>query len=148
MFRHEIGPALISAGPCRGGSRAPVDPLSAAATTLPTAARSGSGDWRCSGVVANFIAQHATRQDQKMSEPTGGMTQYQSIKRVLAGRIREVVEAGCYVEYTDGTAVLRAYDPNMTARYTPVPGDYWVIYDDGYQSISPRAQFEAGYVVL
>jgi len=26
-----------------------------------------------------------------------------------------------------------------------VPGDYYVVYDDGYASISPREAFEAGY---
>jgi len=34
---------------------------------------------------------------------------------------------------------------NMFARYTPVPGDYYVVYDDGFASISPRQAFEAGY---
>jgi hypothetical protein len=81
--------------------------------------------------------------------PTDGLQQYQSIKRVLAGQITEVVPAGCYVQETDGTAVLRVYEPGMTARYTPVVGDYWVVYqEDGYQSLSPKAVFEAGYVVL
>lgn len=31
------------------------------------------------------------------------------------------------------------------ARSTPAPGDYFVVYDDGYQSHSPKAVFEAGY---
>lgn len=82
-------------------------------------------------------------------EPTDGMAQYQSVKRVLAGEITEVVTAGCYVKEADGvTAILRIYPANMTARYTPVVGDYWVVYDDGYQSISPKAAFEGGYVAM
>ena len=81
-----------------------------------------------------------------MSEPTTGLAEYQSIKRVLAGEITEVVEAGCYVREADGTGILRIYPENMTARYTPVVGDFWVIYEDGYQSISPRAAFLGGYV--
>ena len=83
-----------------------------------------------------------------MTEPTDGLQQYQSIKRFLAGEITEVVPAGCYVRDADGTGVLRLFPDNMTARRTPVVGDYWVIYDDGYQSISPRAPFEAGCVKL
>lgn len=37
---------------------------------------------------------------------------------------------------------------NMFARYMPVPGDYYVVYDDGYASISPRKAFEEGYYKL
>lgn len=82
-----------------------------------------------------------------MNEPTDQLAIYQSEKRVLAGRITEVVPAGCYVENDGGeTGILRIYQPGMTARYTPVVGDFWVVYEDGYQSISPRAAFEAGYV--
>lgn len=81
-------------------------------------------------------------------EPTDGLRQYQSIKRVLAGKIMEVVEAGCYVQEANGDAILRIYPPNMTARYTPVVGDWWIIYPDGYQSISPRTAFEEGYAPM
>lgn len=35
--------------------------------------------------------------------------------------------------------------PNMFARYMPVIGDYYVVYEDGYASISPRQAFEEGY---
>lgn len=31
------------------------------------------------------------------------------------------------------------------ARSVPLPGDYFVVYDDGYQSHSPKAAFEEGY---
>lgn len=79
--------------------------------------------------------------------PTDGLKQFQSIKRVLAGEITEVVPAGCYVKEADGsTKILRIYPPNMTSRYQPVVGDFWVVYDDGYQSISPREAFLSGYV--
>ena len=47
-----------------------------------------------------------------------------------------------------GDAAVREIeiDPaKLFARYTPVLGDYFVIYEDGYQSISPKAAFEAGY---
>jgi hypothetical protein len=82
-----------------------------------------------------------------MNEPTDGLQQYQSIKKVLAGEITEVVTAGCYVREADGTGVLREFPAQMTARYQPVVGDFWVVYpDDGYQSISPRKAFGQGYV--
>lgn len=81
--------------------------------------------------------------------PTDGMQQFHSIKRVLAGEIMEVVPAGCYVKEADGqTQILRIYPPNMTSRHIPAVGDFWVIYDDGYQSVSPRRAFLAGYVAM
>lgn len=79
--------------------------------------------------------------------PTSNLRRYQSIKQVHAGVITEVVPAGCYVQEASGDAVLRTYPENMTARYTPVVGDYWIVYPpEGYQSISPKAIFEEGYV--
>jgi hypothetical protein len=83
-----------------------------------------------------------------MNEPTDNLEQWQSIKRVLAGRITECVPAGCYVEGADGDTILRIFEPGMTVRYNPVPGDYWIVYEDGYQSISPKGVFESGYVLL
>ncbi len=80
-----------------------------------------------------------------MSEPVDGLQVFQSVKRVRAGLILDVVEAGCWVREENGTSVLRIFMPRMTARYQPKAGDYWVIYEDGYQSISPKAAFEAGY---
>lgn len=35
--------------------------------------------------------------------------------------------------------------PDMTARYTPVEGDYWVIQEDGYVYLNPKAIFERKY---
>jgi hypothetical protein len=62
---------------------------------------------------------------------------------------REVVPAGCYVLDANGTtSILRIYWPKMTERYTPVVGDFWVVYSDGYQSISPKHAFREGYVPL
>ena len=31
------------------------------------------------------------------------------------------------------------------SRYMPKPGDYFVVYDDGYESYSPAKAFEEGY---
>jgi hypothetical protein len=83
-----------------------------------------------------------------MSEPFPGLADYQSVKRVTAGEITEVVSAGCYVKTATGDGVLLTFQPNMTARYQPVVGDFWVVYEDGYQAISPREAFLGGYVVL
>lgn len=36
----------------------------------------------------------------------------------------------------------------VVSRYYPVPGDFYVVYDDGYKSISPRQPFLDGYTKL
>jgi hypothetical protein len=81
-----------------------------------------------------------------MNEPTDGMAKWQSTKQVLAGEIIEVCPAGCYVKNADGDAIFREYVENMTARYTPAVGDWWIVYPDGYQSLSPARAFVDGYV--
>lgn len=81
-------------------------------------------------------------------EPTDGLQFYRAHKEVQAGEITEVEPDGCYVRNADGAAILRIFPESMTARYVPVPGDFWIVYRDGYQSISPRAEFLAGYTRL
>ena len=78
--------------------------------------------------------------------PVFNVATFQSVKKVMAGEIAEVVPAGCYVKMLDGSQTLMIFQDGMTARYVPVPGDFWVQYEDGYQSISPRSAFLAGYV--
>lgn len=83
-----------------------------------------------------------------MSEPTSGLAPYQSVKRVVAGQITEVVPAGCYVRDANGASHLRLYETNMTARFRPKVGDYWIVYPDGYQALSPKEAFEGGYMPI
>ncbi len=42
-----------------------------------------------------------------------------------------------YSEFAVSSEYLRKHDPQ--------PGGYFVVYDDGYESFSPAAPFEAGY---
>ena len=49
-----------------------------------------------------------------------------------------------------GTAVLEngetvIIEQEMTARYRPVVGDYWVIQEDGYTYLNPKEVFERKY---
>lgn len=56
------------------------------------------------------------------------------------------LEGGSVIEPADeGFAPFRV-SPTLFARYVPSPGDYYVVYDDGYASFSPRKAFEEGYV--
>lgn len=43
---------------------------------------------------------------------------------------------------------LITVEHNLVARGTPVVGDYYVRYDDGYESWSPAKAFEEGYTRL
>jgi hypothetical protein len=39
-------------------------------------------------------------------------------------------------------------DAEFLAKHNPVPGGYFVVYEDGYRSYSPAAAFEAGYTLI
>ena len=53
----------------------------------------------------------------------------------------------------DGSATLDFVEPfaahtvasKVVHRYMPITGDRFIVYEDGYTSISPRAAFENGY---
>jgi hypothetical protein len=60
------------------------------------------------------------------------------------------------IEIASGSNVVRlsfkepGYEPlfvssKLFARYVAKSGDYLVVYEDGYQSISPKVAFESGY---
>lgn len=74
---------------------------------------------------------------------------YRCFKEVRALVIKRVMtmittEHNVTFEFVDGfDPITTRYD--VISRYTPKLGDYLVIYDDGYMSVSPKAVFEAGY---
>lgn len=71
------------------------------------------------------------------------MPKYQSHKQVWALKIESV--HGLTLSFVDPGYANINVDPKMFIRYTPVAGDYYVVYDDGYKSISPAKAFEEGY---
>lgn len=74
------------------------------------------------------------------------MPRYQSIKKVWALQIH--TKDGNTLHFVDERYAKKECDPALFSRYIPVPGDYYVVYEDGYESISPRKAFEEGYVAL
>lgn len=80
-----------------------------------------------------------------MSDDTvqGEMPRYKCHKEVHALRIRSI--RGNVLSFWEDWFAPLDVDPAMFARYVPVPGDYYVVYEDGYRSISPRKAFEDGY---
>lgn len=75
------------------------------------------------------------------------LPKWQSHKVVRAAKIREILADDTMVldVTTDGKPLTVRPAERMFARYRPVPGDYYVVYEDGYASISPASAFEAGY---
>jgi len=69
------------------------------------------------------------------------LPRWQSHKKVWADRIIRIygglwfLDCGGHVQVT----------PDLVARGSPVVGDYFVQYDDGYKSWSPAKAFEEGY---
>ena len=39
------------------------------------------------------------------------------------------------------------FSPEWETKHNPLPGKYYVLYEDGYQSISPAEAFESGYAL-
>ena len=81
--------------------------------------------------------------------PMQEMPRYRCHKEVWALKIGDGITIN-----QDGSAVLPVTDHGygpvtvksaVIARYIPTPGDYYVVYEDGYESISPAAAFESGY---
>jgi hypothetical protein len=77
------------------------------------------------------------------------MPRYRSHKTVHALKIAGISEPNSL-----GAVTLEIADPGfapvkvegaVVSRYFPKPGDYLVVYEDGYQSISPAKAFEEGY---
>lgn len=82
-------------------------------------------------------------------EDTGASTEmprYKSHKEVWALEIDTVT--GFRLSFRDKGYAPILCDGAMFTRYTPVPGDYYVQYDDGYKSFSPRKAFLDGYTKL
>ena len=71
------------------------------------------------------------------------MPKYQSHKKVWALQIADVT--GTTLSFVEKGYAPISVDPKMFIRYTPTAGDYYVVYDDGYASISPKKAFEEGY---
>lgn len=66
-----------------------------------------------------------------------GLTSVGMIEGVLSYRL----------EFKDERFASIVIDAKLCSRYEPVAGDFYVIYDDGYESFSPRKAFVEGYKV-
>ena len=70
------------------------------------------------------------------------MPRYRSHKIIHALEIKTV--DGHRLSFVEPFVDIDA-DPAMFSRYTPVPGDRYMVYPDGYKSFSPKRAFEDGY---
>jgi hypothetical protein len=64
---------------------------------------------------------------------------------VHAQRIEDVENLGVVVQLQLENGTKYHANSGMTARYMPVPGDYLVTQDDGYQYLNPKEVFERKY---
>jgi len=63
----------------------------------------------------------------------------------LTGDFKITPEGDAIADVADGGYAPILLKKDVTKRYFPQPGDYFVVYEDGYQSISPQKAFEDGY---
>jgi hypothetical protein len=76
------------------------------------------------------------------------LPEYRSHKVVRAAKIVKMLEGDRMlldVRAGPNLWVHATPTPSLFSRYRPKPGDYYVVYEDGYVSISPKAAFEEGY---
>lgn len=71
------------------------------------------------------------------------MPRYRSHKKVWALKIATI--NGHKLTFEEKGYAPLMCDAPMFSRYMPVPGDFYVVYDDGYKSFSPAKAFEEGY---
>jgi len=86
-----------------------------------------------------IVTQSAGLVDKAAAE----MPKYICHKQVWALQIKK--REGNTLYFMDQTYTPIKVDPIIFSRYTPVCGDYYVVYEDGYKSISPERVFEEGY---
>jgi hypothetical protein len=75
---------------------------------------------------------------------------YKSHKTVRALEIMSCVpltSGGCVISFFGDRFPSQTCGAEMFARYQPVCGDFYVIYEDGYRSFSPRKAFLEGYTL-
>lgn len=72
------------------------------------------------------------------------MPRYQCHKQVWALEIESFGEDQM-MHFADKHYAARRASDDLILRYRPEPGDFFVVYDGGYESISPRAAFLDGY---
>lgn len=80
------------------------------------------------------------------------LPKYDCHKVVSAGVIKaiEVVDSlwkarAVMVSDASGADLEFICSASMFTRFEPKPGDYLVVYEDGYQSFSPKKAFDEGY---
>lgn len=71
------------------------------------------------------------------------MPRYVSHKKVWALEIDTV--DGHTLSFRDRGYAATRIPGEAFSRYSPVPGDFYVVYADGYKSFSPRKAFLEGY---
>lgn len=78
---------------------------------------------------------------------TDGLIRYRSHKTVWALAIDHIesIDGHIRLHFQDDTVQPVEVPPDVIHRLIPVKGDYYVVYADGYQSVSPKKAFEEGY---
>lgn len=70
---------------------------------------------------------------------------YKSIRKVRAFRIAGIENGKLFNSADEG---IKPVDPEFFRRHQPYVGAWFVLYDNGYQSICPDESFRDGYVAI
>lgn len=81
-----------------------------------------------------------------MSKPNRlQLEEYECHKHVRAAQIVHIVGDVITIEGPNDFRATFTAEPVLFSRYRPVIGDWYVVYEDGYESFSPKKAFEDGY---
>ena len=83
--------------------------------------------------------------DEKDTGAAMEMPRYISHKQVWALEIASANRTAGRVSFVEPGYLGVDLPDEMWARYQPVAGDFYVVYQDGYKSFSPRKAFLEGY---
>lgn len=78
------------------------------------------------------------------------LPQYKCHKIVRAAKIVGVANTadfGAFIHFEDDVDSIQV-NSDYIEKHKPQVGDYFVVYDDGYESVSPSKAFEDGYIIV
>lgn len=100
-----------------------------------------------------ITGRHTYGEDQPVPDSNPfliALPRYRCHKEVVALKIAHVHmnPRGFELHFEDARFVPMQVSVAYVKKHDPVPGGYWVHYEDGYQSYSPAKAFEEGYTLV
>lgn len=75
---------------------------------------------------------------------------HKTVRALQISTINRMTPGKVILSFKDKGYAPMTFDENdlLFARYAPIQGDFYVVYADGYKSLSPRNAFLDGYTLV